>query len=204
MYSSLSRPLDRPDRAKFASIWQRKLLASLPGLAYGERSYRHIDTPPLDVFGHPTERPRAVFPPLLLEETEKMKRALTLLAITMVTANSVGCCCCRNAARLSVPRGLLWSVVRSGNDLCRRPRGRVRALQLMVAPAPVMAPAPCVPQPQSAAPQQLSLAVCRTAVCRTAIRSPAIRGPAVCGSATIHGPTCPVPHRSTPWLPPLP
>src|SRR5262245_31468192 len=95
MYSFLSRPLDRPDRAKIASIWQRKLWASRTGGAYGERSYAASTPPPLDVFGHPTERPRAVFPLLLLEETEKMKRALTLLAITMVAANSVGCCCCR-------------------------------------------------------------------------------------------------------------
>ena len=73
-----------------------------------------------------------------------MKRALTLLAITMLTANSVGCCCCRGL------RDWFYQ-----GAYC----GSTAPATYAVAPGPAYAAPPqYVAAPQYAMPQQYAVA----------------------------------------------
>jgi hypothetical protein len=97
------------------------------------------------------ERPQAVLPLLLMKEETEMMRMLTLLAVTVLTVNSVGCCCCRGM------RDWFYQ-----GAYCGPTAAAVPAPMYATAPAPVFAAAPapavpvfphCGPQVQAAAPQ---------------------------------------------------
>jgi hypothetical protein len=133
--------------------------------------------------------PKQYFPDCSPEETEIMKRATTLLAVTMLTATSLGCNCCPCLRNLC-PLGVCSRLCSPSTTCAPAPVATYAAVPASpCSPSPVYAAAPAMPM--YAAPQQYT--VPQYAAPQYAVAAPQpVYSEAGCGSSyEAASPCCP-------------